>query len=181
MLDEVQPWVAGIIERTGVGERIVRGDVCHVPAAALHRLEDQQIARHVLVDQIERKQRMAQVIQHADEQHDIELLSQHADVIDRQSAELDVQPVDIGGEPSLCQIVFVEIDSQHTIGAAPLHLQRKESAIAADVQHRPAAQIMRNGVCIAAPLDVGVIAQEMVRRGPHAHQLHVVKPGAQSG
>ena len=66
----------------------------------------------MLVDQIEREQRMAQMIEHADEEHDVEPLAERADVVDRELAELDVEPVHLGGEPGLRQIVLVEIDAR---------------------------------------------------------------------
>ena len=55
----------------------------------------------MLVDQVERQQRMAQMIEHAHEQHEVEALAQRGDVVDRQLAELDVEPDHLGGEPRL--------------------------------------------------------------------------------
>ena len=115
-------------------------------AAALHRLEDQQVVRDVLVDQVEREQRMAQVVEHAHEEHDVEPLAERADVVDGQLAELDVEPVDLGGEARLRQIVLVGVDAEHARGAAALHLHRVEAGVAADVEHGLAAQIGRDRV-----------------------------------
>ena len=69
-----------------------------------------------------------------------------ADVVDGQMAELDVEPGHLGGEAGLRKVVVVEIDAEHARGAAPLHLDRVEAAIAADVEHALAAEIGRNGV-----------------------------------
>jgi hypothetical protein len=44
----------------------------------------------VLVDQVERQQRVAQVVEHAHEEHEVEALAERADVVDRELAELDV-------------------------------------------------------------------------------------------
>ena len=90
----------------------------------------------MLVDQVERQQRMAQVVEHAHEQHEVELLAERADVVDREVAEFDVEAVDLGGEARLRQIVLVEVDAEHALGAAPLHLHRVEAGVAADIEHR---------------------------------------------
>ena len=100
----------------------------------------------MLVDQVERQQRMAQVIEHAHEEHEVEPLAERADVVDRQLAELDVEPVDLGGEAGLREIVLVEIDAEHALGAAPLHLDRVEAAVAADIEHGLAGQVRRDRV-----------------------------------
>jgi hypothetical protein len=46
--------------------------------AALHRLEDHQVAGHVVVDQVQRQQRVAQVVEHAHEQDEVEALASWA-------------------------------------------------------------------------------------------------------
>ena len=75
------------------------------------------------------------MVEHAHEQHDVEPLAQRADVVDRQLPELDLGSADLGGEPRLRQIVVVEVDAEHALGAAPLHLDRVEAGVAADVEH----------------------------------------------
>ncbi len=72
-----------------------------------------------------------------------------ADVIDRELAELDLEPADAGGEAGLRQVVVVEIDAEHPLGPAPFHLDRVEAAVAADVEHRLAGQIGRDRLCEA--------------------------------
>src|SRR5437763_13332837 len=52
---------------------ITRQTVCLL-ASPLHGLKNKQIARDVLVNQIEGQQRMSQVVKHAHEKHDVELL-----------------------------------------------------------------------------------------------------------
>jgi hypothetical protein len=76
----------------------------------------------VVVDQVQRQQRMAQVVEHAHEHHEVEALAQLADVVDRQLAKLDVLALHLGGEAGLLQVAVVEVDAEHAIGAAPLHL-----------------------------------------------------------
>ena len=82
--------------------------------------------------------------------------------------ELDVVRPDLGGEACLGQIVLVEVDAEHARRAAPLHLDRVEAAVAADVEHGLAGEVLGQGLGEAAELHVGIIAEEMVRRGPDA-------------
>ena len=86
----------------------------------------------------------------------------------------------LGGEPGLRQVVLVEVDAEHAARAAPLHLDRIEAAIAADIEHALAGEIGRERVGEACPFDAGVIAQEMLRRRLHAVEVDVVEPGPSS-
>ena len=56
---------------------------------------------------------------------------------------------------------------------------RIEAAVAANVEHLGAGQILRNGRRDVLPLHVGKVAQKMVRRGCDAEEVDVVKPLAQ--
>jgi hypothetical protein len=87
------------------------------------------------MDQVQGQQRMAQVVEHAHEQHEVEALAELGDVVDRQLAELDVGALHLGGEAGLLQVAVVEIDTQHAVGAATFHLDGVEAAVAADIQH----------------------------------------------
>ena len=131
----------------------------------------------MLVDQVERQQRVAQVVEHAHEEHEVEALAQRADVVDGQLAELDVEPGDLGGEAGLGQVVVVEVDAEHALGAAPLHLDRVEAAVAADVEHGLAGEVRRDRVGERSPLHRRVVAEEMVGRGRDAVEVDVVEPG----
>ena len=62
-------------------------------------------------------------------------LAERADVVDRELPELDVEAEHLGGEARLREVILVEIDAEHALGAAPLHLDRVEAAIAADIEH----------------------------------------------
>ena len=66
----------------------------------------------MLVDEVERQQRVAQVVEHAHEEHDVEPLAERADVVDRQLPEFDVEPAHLGGEAGLRQIILVEVDAR---------------------------------------------------------------------
>ncbi len=76
LLDEMQARKAWPLEHVELGERVVRRQRLDLRAAALHRLEHQEIARDVLVDQIERQQRVPQMVEHAHEQHDVEAFAE---------------------------------------------------------------------------------------------------------
>ena len=131
----------------------------------------------MLVDQVERQERVAQVVEHPQEQDEVEALAELAHVVDRKLAELDLGPLDLGRKPRLGEVVRVGVDRDHPVGAAPLHLQRVEPGVAADVEHAPPTQVGRDRVREALPLDVGVVAQEVLGRGPHPAEVHVVEPG----
>ena len=47
----------------------------------------------MLVDEIERQQRVAQVVEHAHEEHDVEALAERADVVDGQLRNSMSSPV----------------------------------------------------------------------------------------
>src|SRR5436190_23731710 len=70
-------WVRGILflneEHSGktfmlkngcLPERVILRQMFHLFTAALHRLKNQQISCHVLMNEVERKQWMAEVIKH---------------------------------------------------------------------------------------------------------------------
>src|SRR5215468_1858063 len=79
LLDEVHCGESGLIEYVRFEKRIVLLDCRHPRAAAEESLEDQQIPHHVLLKKIEREQRMAQVVEHAQKQNHIELFVQLGD------------------------------------------------------------------------------------------------------
>ena len=133
----------------------------------------------MLMDQVEGQERMAQMIENAQKQDDVEPLADAAHVVNRELTELDLDPGDLGGEGGLGQIVGIGIDGHDPLGAAALHLDGVEAAVAADVEHGLAGEIGRDGVREALPFDVGIVAQEMLGRGPDAAQPHVVEPWSQ--
>src|SRR5690348_9041782 len=67
-------------------------------AAALHGLDQQEIAGDVLVNEIECQERVSQMVEHAQKEHDIESLAKRTDVIYRHVAELDVEANYVGSE-----------------------------------------------------------------------------------
>ena len=68
-------------ELIGDPEVVVVIEAGYSVAAALHRLKQHQIARNVFIDQVERQQRVTQVIQNSHEDHEVKSLSEHPDVV----------------------------------------------------------------------------------------------------
>ena len=89
-LDEMQLWKARPVENGSFGERVVLFERLLARIAALHRLTDEQIFGDVFADQIERQQRMAQVVEHPEEQDDVKPLTERADIVHRQLCKFDV-------------------------------------------------------------------------------------------
>src|SRR6185437_9277984 len=177
-LYEMQLWKAAFEENAFLGELIIVVEVEHELRSSLHRLEQQQVLGDVLADEVEREQRVAEVVKHPHEDHEVELFAERAHVIDVELSELDLSVVaeHLGREPRLREVAFVAVDAEHARGSAPPHLDRIESCVAADVEHALAAEIARETGFEAAELRAGIIAQEMVGRGPYAIQIDVVEP-----
>src|SRR5436305_14458363 len=110
--------VYGAVEMTLGPEIIVVLDAVDFAGAAQHRLEEKQVPRDMLMNEIKRKQGMTKMVKHAHEDHEIELLAKLRDIISRQLAELDLEPVDLGGKFRLRQIVVVRVEPEHAVGAA---------------------------------------------------------------
>jgi hypothetical protein len=72
------------VENRFLPEGIIVGDRLYLIAAAVHGLEDKEISGDVLVDQIEREQRVAEVIEHAHKEHEIKLLTEHRNAAQRE-------------------------------------------------------------------------------------------------
>src|SRR3989440_10071336 len=133
----------------------------------------------MLVDQIQREQRMPQMIKDPEKQNDIELLAKLVHVIDREFSKFDVQPERVGCEMCLRQISLVEINAKHAIGSAPFHLNAVEAAVATDIEYAVTSQIGGNRVLESFPLHAWEIAEEMFRRRLHAAKGGVMEPFAQ--
>ena len=71
----------------------------------------------------------------------------------RQLPQLDVDARDLGREPRLGQVALVAVDADDAVGAAALHLDRVKAGVAADVEHRLPAQVLRDGVREPLPLE----------------------------
>src|SRR4051812_13636486 len=123
LLDEIHQRIAVALKHRVIPERIVVGDAGHVVAAALHALENHHVAHDRVVQDVESEERMAEVVQHAHENDDIELLAEFADVVDIHLAELDIAVANHArGETPLLEVNLVAIDRHHARGTALLHL-----------------------------------------------------------
>src|SRR5579883_3651650 len=103
-LDELESRESRLIENRLFPERVVLGEHRHLIGAPLHRLEDQEISGDMLVNEVEGEQRMAQMVEHAHEKHDVEALAEPCDVIDRELAELDLGAAGRSGKAGLPKI-----------------------------------------------------------------------------
>ncbi len=121
---------------------------------------------------------MAKVVEHTHEEDEVELLADAVDVVDVHLGELDLDADDARREARLLEVGLIGVDAEHARGAAALHLDRVEAAVAADVEHSLAAQVARERVLEALELDARIVAEEMPRRRHHAAEVHVVVPGA---
>jgi hypothetical protein len=130
----------------------------------------------VLVDPVEREERVAEVVEDAHEEDDVEALPERRDVVDAHPDELDLGAGDLGREARLRQVAVVGVDADDARRAAPLHLDRVEAGVAPDVEHGLAPEIGRDRALEAAPFQRGVVPQEMVRRRLHAVQIEVMEP-----
>ena len=164
VLDEVQLRIAGPVELRLLEEVVVLGDRLDLGRAALHALEDQQVARDVLVDQVERQQRMAQVVEHAEEQARRRSARRArrrrrpracGTRCPARSPRRRSAPAPDSGRRSRPR--------RTRVGAAPLHLDRVEAGVAADVEHGPAAEVGRHRMGEAPPLHRRIVVQEVVR------------------
>src|SRR5262249_45070812 len=142
-------------EYRSLGKRIVMSEGAHVIRAPNHTLKEQQVACGVTLDQIECKQRMAQVIKDTHEHHEIEPLTEKADLVDTHPTQFDFDTADLGGKSCLGQIGLVGVDTQHPLGAAPLHLDGVEPCIATHVEHRFSREVLWDRLSEVTPLVAG--------------------------
>ena len=103
-------------------------------------------------------QRISQVIEHAHEEDVVELPDNVLNFVHRALLELHLKIECAGGEACLLQIALVDIDSQHSLRAAPLHFDGIKTPVAADIEHLSARKILRNCLGQVLPLYVGKIS-----------------------
>src|SRR5690606_3071399 len=94
----------------------------------------------VFTHEIERQQGMTQMVEHTQEQDDVEA-SERADIVDGKLAELDLRISEISGEACLRKIFVVEIDAENPRRTAPFHLDGVKAGVAANVQNGLASKI----------------------------------------
>jgi hypothetical protein len=103
----------------------------------------------VFVDEVEREERVAEVVEHAHEDDEVEALPEAGDVVDVEAAELDVEAGGLGGEAGLGEVALVAVHPEDAGGAAALHLEGVEAAVAADVEDGLAGEV--SGMAWAKP------------------------------
>ena len=119
---------------------------------------------------------MAQMVEHAEKQHDIESLFQSGEIVDGELQEFDLDADDLCGKAGLPEIGPIDIDTEHARRTAPLHLDRVEAAVAADIEHGSAAQIGRQRMPKAAPFHRRVVAEKMLRSGRNSAEINIMEP-----
>src|SRR6185437_5015828 len=115
------------------------------------------------------------MIEHAHEDDPIELLAELAYFIDGEPVKFNVRAHHLGREPRLREIALVVVDRDYAVGAAPLHFERIEAGVAADIEHCFPAQIPRNRMLETLPLEARIVTEKMVRRGLDAVEIEIVK------
>ena len=65
----------------------------------------------MLVDEAEREQRVPEMVEHAQKQHDVESLAERSNIVHREFMQIDLDSADLGGEAGLGEIVRVVIDA----------------------------------------------------------------------
>ena len=76
----------------------------------------------------------------------IKLLLKFGDAIDGEIVKLNVHAAHLRRKTSLFEILFVSIDPHNAARATLFHLDRVEAAVAADVEHGFAMQVLRQGL-----------------------------------
>src|SRR5947209_10344237 len=113
MLDKMQLGEIIAFELVGCPEVVVLLDFPRAIAATQHGLKQQNVARDVLVDQIECQQRVPQVIENAHENDKIKSLAELTYVVDGHVAELDIKVAYFSCEASLREIFFPAVEAEY--------------------------------------------------------------------
>src|ERR1051326_2977035 len=171
--------VARPLENRRLAERVILVEPLFAGVAALHRLTDEEIPDDMLADEIERQERVSQMVKDPEEQHEVEALAECADVIDRELREFDIEAAHLSREARLPEIALVVIDREHARRAAPLHFQRIEPGIAADIEDGLAGEVGRDRIREMPPLYRRIVTEKIVRGGFHPVQVEIVEPRAE--
>jgi hypothetical protein len=179
VLDEVHLGVAGLVEGRRSVEVVVRLGTYDVAAAALHTLEEHQVSGYVFMDEVESEEGVAEVIKDTHEDDEVEGFAESRDIPDSETAELDVDALDLGGEAGLAEVMFVRVDAEDAGGSASLHIQRVETGVAADIKDSLAGQVGGDGMAEARELSLRIVAQEVIGCCLNAFEVQVMKPGTE--
>ncbi len=116
------------------------------------------------------------MVQNTHKENEIEAAAERLHVVNGHLLEFNIQLPDFGSQSSLGQIARIGIYRHHQIGASVLHFQCIKASVAANLQDGTASKILRDAFLQSLPLNSGIVAQEMVRGGPFAGQIDVLKP-----
>src|SRR5438876_11989543 len=73
-------------------------------------------------------------------------------------------------------MTIIYVDAKHLPCSALLHLNRVESAIAADIEDAGAGEILRNRLADWLPLDVRKVTKKLIGRGVNSMKVEIVEP-----
>ena len=106
-------------------------------------------------------------------------LAQLIDAVYIQFAEFDIGSANLRGEAGLRQVCGAHIDPHDPGGTPPLHLERVEPRIAADVEHGFSGEIRRYGTGEVQPLTGWIVAEKVIGSCRHAAEVDVLEPVAE--
>src|SRR6185437_8209280 len=146
---------------------------------ATHHGLKNEFATYLLQELIEREEGVSQMVEDPHKKDEVELPGNRIGGVDGTLLEFDVHSERLCRKPRLVEIPVVDVNPEHSLGAALLHFDGVEAAIAADVEHGRTGKVRWNGRRDEAPLDVWKITEKMIRCRRNAVQVKVVKPLAQ--
>src|SRR4051812_25624868 len=98
----------------------------------------------MFADEIQREQRMAQMVEHAHEDHEVKPLAQRAYIVHVELREFDVVKAQrFTRQSCLSEITLVTVNAEDAIRAAALHFDRIKAGVAADIENALAVEIIR--------------------------------------
>ena len=144
-------------------------------------LDDQQAVAHAR-DALEREPRVLEVVEHAEEEHDVEAADRRGrDLLELELPVLHAEPSARRASRSRLRAEAARppgglapgrpVDGEHPLGAAPLGLEGEEPVPGPDVEHRAPAQVV--GEADPAELARGLVAP---RRDDAAAEVDRVEP-----
>jgi hypothetical protein len=176
MFDKMHLRICRAVEWSVGIEFVVAIYADNVSATALHALKQQEILCDVLVNQIEGKQRVPQVVKHTHKYDEIEFSSQARYVPHGHAAKFHIDILYLGRKSCLLEIVLIRIDPDHLCRTTTLHLEAIETGIAPYVQHALSREVGWYRVAKAREFHFWVIAEEVIRCRLYAAKTQVMKP-----
>ncbi|CAO4136465.1 hypothetical protein OFEAOIEE_LOCUS4221 [Methylorubrum extorquens] len=91
--------------------------------------------------------------------------------------ELDVVAKVAGREAGLREVALIGIEAEHPGRTATFHLDRIEAAVAANIEHGLAGEVVGKRGREPTPLQPWIIAEKVIGRSPDPAEVDVVEPG----